>query len=627
MKKIYFLLLAMIVSFAAQAWTVAFTNPDGWDKVCVHAWNNAGNVTGNWPGKEMTKRGDVWVYTSAENAGIPTGIIFNNGDNGKQTSDLTYVGEGTYSKTGRISSEPVEPLEPEVEDPDPYDPSHTTVVYFENTGNWGEVYAYNWQSSSSTNVNHAWPGVSINANTREFPVKGSDETKTLYYYTVTNAQWNNIIFNNGGGSQTGDLKVVNAAVYNGTDNIKGDAGHLQAVGNIVDGEYVPADYVEPATAKIYFPVQTFNVPQAYFYSWGPELTPAYPGTKLEKETIQDTECWVFSVSSEKIDGVLIDCIQLNIGNDSRKPELKNIELKDGDVIDIQTGIIGNIEEGFNLGEYDPNAPVYYLVGTIFEDNDEGQDIRKALTDETATEDYWTYTGNVVPGIFYILKVQNGEETKYVASDEPHITGACVVDCVVAGSNDASEEFNFNAQGTYTFVFNPEAMTLTATVEGEVEPVNYATWDVEVRGQFNSWGENVKHPNAQGLVTFTNQEIGNGEFKIVLRNGTSPQEWLSTGGAVPMDEEVVLYHENANMTIEGATADQKFNVTIDVKHNRMTIIDPTTTGIENIVNDAVEAIDENAPVEYFNLQGVRVENPVSGLYIRRQGNKATKVLVK
>lgn len=46
--------------------------------------------------------------------------------------------------------------------------------------------------------------------------------------------------------------------------------------------------------------------------------------------------------------------------------------------------------------------------------------------------------------------------------------------------------------------------------------------------------------------------------------------------------------------------------------------------------AIEAISINesaAPVEYFNLQGVRVANPENGLYIRRQGNTATKVLVK
>ncbi len=37
-------------------------------------------------------------------------------------------------------------------------------------------------------------------------------------------------------------------------------------------------------------------------------------------------------------------------------------------------------------------------------------------------------------------------------------------------------------------------------------------------------------------------------------------------------------------------------------------------------------DENAPVEYFNLQGIRVNNPENGLYIRRQGKKVTKVIL-
>lgn len=39
------------------------------------------------------------------------------------------------------------------------------------------------------------------------------------------------------------------------------------------------------------------------------------------------------------------------------------------------------------------------------------------------------------------------------------------------------------------------------------------------------------------------------------------------------------------------------------------------------------VDENAPVEYFNLQGMRVANPENGLYIVRQGSKTTKVFVK
>lgn len=54
--------------------------------------------------------------------------------------------------------------------------------------------------------------------------------------------------------------------------------------------------------------------------------------------------------------------------------------------------------------------------------------------------------------------------------------------------------------------------------------------------------------------------------------------------------------------------------------------------KNEVNDytgaAVDVISgENAPVEYYNLQGVKVENPSQGIFIRKQGDKTTKVAIK
>lgn len=48
----------------------------------------------------------------------------------------------------------------------------------------------------------------------------------------------------------------------------------------------------------------------------------------------------------------------------------------------------------------------------------------------------------------------------------------------------------------------------------------------------------------------------------------------------------------------------------------------TTRIESVVADGAEA-----PAEWFDLQGRRVAEPANGLYIRRQGRTATKVLVK
>lgn len=46
-----------------------------------------------------------------------------------------------------------------------------------------------------------------------------------------------------------------------------------------------------------------------------------------------------------------------------------------------------------------------------------------------------------------------------------------------------------------------------------------------------------------------------------------------------------------------------------------------TGIDNITVD--NATTE--PIEYYNLQGIRVENPTSGIYIMRQGNTTRKVV--
>ncbi|MDE6153793.1 MAG: hypothetical protein K2G21_06570 [Muribaculaceae bacterium] len=56
-----------------------------------------------------------------------------------------------------------------------------------------------------------------------------------------------------------------------------------------------------------------------------------------------------------------------------------------------------------------------------------------------------------------------------------------------------------------------------------------------------------------------------------------------------------------------------------------LTDDQLSGVDDVIADEIE--NENAPVEYFNLQGVRVENPSNGLYIKRQGNKVTKVIIR
>lgn len=87
-----------------------------------------------------------------------------------------------------------------------------------------------------------------------------------------------------------------------------------------------------------------------------------------------------------------------------------------------------------------------------------------------------------------------------------------------------------------------------------------------------------------------------------------------GGAIVAD--VVL-----NGTIDAA---DKVSMKIDVMWNNIPI-NVTFTSDKAGISDITA--DDNAAVEYYRLDGVKVSEPSNGIYIRRQGNKVTKVIVK
>ena len=54
---------------------------------------------------------------------------------------------------------------------------------------------------------------------------------------------------------------------------------------------------------------------------------------------------------------------------------------------------------------------------------------------------------------------------------------------------------------------------------------------------------------------------------------------------------------------------------------------TVAKIEQDEQTGLECIkrDEDGPIEYYTLQGVRVVNPHKGVYIKKQGSVVTKVI--
>ncbi|MCM1152616.1 MAG: alpha-amylase family glycosyl hydrolase [Muribaculum sp.] len=63
----------------------------------------------------------------------------------------------------------------------------------------------------------------------------------------------------------------------------------------------------------------------------------------------------------------------------------------------------------------------------------------------------------------------------------------------------------------------------------------------------------------------------------------------------------------------------YSFTLDLSQNSLVISEPTAVGL---VDD-----DILLPAVYYNLQGIRVENPAPGIYVKRQGSTMKKVLIK
>lgn len=66
---------------------------------------------------------------------------------------------------------------------------------------------------------------------------------------------------------------------------------------------------------------------------------------------------------------------------------------------------------------------------------------------------------------------------------------------------------------------------------------------------------------------------------------------------------------------------------DIAENGGKITFKVNGGAANSGIPDIDADGSDAPVEYYNLQGVRVANPGTGLYIKKQGDTAVKVMIR
>ena len=119
--------------------------------------------------------------------------------------------------------------------------------------------------------------------------------------------------------------------------------------------------------------------------------------------------------------------------------------------------------------------------------------------------------------------------------------------------------------------------------------------------FTKDGVNTIRLNAPQIIFGTYSGIKyvtGGKYEITLYLTSKNQQWVNDNWG----EESAMGYFNLEITVPASA---------------------TPTAIEDILGE-----DENAPVEYYNLQGVRISEPAAGqVVIRRQGSKVAKIIVR
>lgn len=132
------------------------------------------------------------------------------------------------------------------------------------------------------------------------------------------------------------------------------------------------------------------------------------------------------------------------------------------------------------------------------------------------------------------------------------------------------------------------------------------------------------------VTVDEAEAGaNGYFSFITQPGanwdvvngsdrygaTSKDALIQLG--VPAPFQIFRANVNASSANSWMAVPGTYRIVLSLTDNTVTL--------SNVLSGVVEAVSEECAPRYFNLQGVEVSEPVSGLYIRVTGTKTEKVL--
>lgn len=291
------------------------------------------------------------------------------------------------------------------------------------------------------------------------------------------------------------------------------------------------------------------------------------------------------------------------------------------------------------------ATVKGFVASITEVSTQYGNATYALTDdpeETGAETLQVYRGYWLDG------------TKFTTGNEIAVGGEIVVKGTLVNYGGNTPQFTTGSQ-----VVSYTAPEGGETPEPDTPTSDFATFDFTDPASLTP----AQTPGDATEIDVTGVTFTSGVISMLSEApetaSTKPRLWLSSGNwtyrfynestitisaaegyaitsvvfdGTNLGHTSIVYSDNGSFNSNTWTATAATGVSSMTFTKTATGNNPTVKTIKVYYkasgNSGVEAVaaEVNAPVEYFNLQGVRVENPTNGLYIRREGTKVTKVIL-
>lgn len=231
----------------------------------------------------------------------------------------------------------------------------------------------------------------------------------------------------------------------------------------------------------------------------------------------------------------------------------------------------------------------------------------------ATAEYtiFTYTPSEYLGEFNTFNIGK-TNTKY--GTYKNATGWTAENCAIVSGNDTPDA-NENPQ----YAFIGDAKTLAPVLNGKTSATGKLTSPVLENG-IKDLTFNCGLPYSDNKISLT--------VNIYDEDGTT---LVKTAKVAP---ETVAKQTAYDFNLADINHTGKFVIEIvndcpsnaDSNKDRTAVWNLTWTAYSSAI-DAVEAAEADAPAEFYNLQGVRVTAPANGIFIRRQGTKVEKVVIR